>query len=222
MNYLKHAIVQFFNFIHGGVSQVITNPNYSYGIAIILVTVIIKLIIIPLNIKQIRSSLRMSKLQPEIKKIQQKYKNNPQKLQQETMKLYKENNASPMGGCLPMLIQWPILLALYWVFNDLQGISGVSFLWIKDLAKPDIILAVLSGVTTYFSGAMMMSKSSDQSQGKQMNTMNIGMGAFMIFISWRLKSALVLYWAVSNLIQIGMTVVAIKIENNRDTGKVKA
>lgn len=82
MRYLNDAFVQFFKFIHGAVSNVISNPNFSYGIAIILVTLIIRLLILPLNIKQTKSSLRMNELQPEIKKLQAKYKNDPQKLNQ--------------------------------------------------------------------------------------------------------------------------------------------
>ncbi len=82
MKYLNNAFVQFFAFIHAAVSNVISNPNFSYGIAIILVTLIIRLLILPLNIKQTKSSLRMNELQPEIKKLQAKYKNDPQRLNQ--------------------------------------------------------------------------------------------------------------------------------------------
>ena len=85
MKYLNNAFVQFFAFIHAAVSNVISNPNFSYGIAIILVTLIIRLLILPLNIKQTKSSLRMNELQPEIKKLQAKYKNDPQRLNQKTM-----------------------------------------------------------------------------------------------------------------------------------------
>lgn len=207
MQFLNNTLGQFFQFIHSGVSMFITNPNYSYGLAIILFTIIIRIILLPLNIKQTRSQVAMQAVQPEIKKIQDKYKNDPQKAQAEVMKLYKEKGANPMSGCLPMLIQLPILWALFYVFNNLNAIQGVSFLWIKDLHAPDAlkILPILSGVTTYLSSLMMTPANADSAQAKQTSTMNIGMAIFMGFMSWNFKSALVLYWVTNNLIQIGQT-----------------
>jgi YidC/Oxa1 family membrane protein insertase len=221
LQYLNNAFVQFFELVHQGVAGVIPDKNISYGIAIILVTAIIRIILLPLNIKQTRSSIVMSELQPETKKIQEKYKNDPQKSQQEMMKLYKEKGASPLSGCLPMLIQWPIFIALYYVFNNLHGISGVHFLWISDLAKPDskFILPILSGLTTYYSGTLMM-PSGDSAQAKQSTTMNVGMSIFMVFISWKLKSALVLYWVINNSIQIAQTLIMRKVDKNK--GNIKA
>ncbi|MDW8802775.1 membrane protein insertase YidC [Clostridium sp. A1-XYC3] len=218
MQYLNNAFVQFFEFVHQGVFSLFPSKNVSYGIAIILMTLIIRLILLPLNIKQMKSSLVMNELQPETKKIQDKYKNDPQKAQQEIMKMYKERGANPLSGCLPMLIQWPIFIALYYVFNNLHGISGVHFLWIKDLASRDILLAILSGATTYFSGKLMM-PSGNSAQAKQSATMNISMSIFMIFISWSLKSALVLYWVVNNLIQIAQTLVMKKVDINKGSSK---
>jgi YidC/Oxa1 family membrane protein insertase len=216
LQYLNNAFVQFFEFVHQSVSLLFPSKNVSYGIAIILMTAIIRLILLPLNIKQTKSSIAMNELQPETKKIQEKYKNDPQKSQQEVMKLYKEKGASPLSGCLPMLIQWPIFIALYYVFNNLHGISGVHFLWISDLGKRDVVLAVLSGLTTYFSGSLMM-PSGNSAQAKQSATMNISMSIFMIFISWSLKSALVLYWVVNNSIQIIQTIVMKKMGIHKST-----
>ncbi|WP_027626052.1 membrane protein insertase YidC [Clostridium lundense] len=213
MSYLNNALVQFFVYVHKLVANLINDPNYSYGLAIIFVTLIIKVILLPLNIKSIRSSIRMTRIQPEAKKLQDKYKNDPQRAQQEMMKLYKEKGVSPFGGCLPLLIQWPILLALYYVFNNITGINGVTFLWIKDLAKPDIVLAVLAGATQYYAGLIMNpSGGKDNPQGKQAAAMNLYMSLFMIVISWKLKAALVLYWVVSNLIQMGQTILTKKLE----------
>jgi YidC/Oxa1 family membrane protein insertase len=218
LQYLNSAFVQFFELVHQWVTMAIPNKNFSYGFAIILMTLIIRLILLPLNIKQTKSSIAMSELQPETKKIQEKYKNDPQRAQQEMMKLYKEKGANPLSGCLPMLIQWPIFIALYYVFNNLTGINGVHFLWIQDLAKRDIVLAILSGITTYYSGSLMM-PTGDSAQAKQSATMNIGMSIFMIFISWSLKSALVLYWVVNNLIQITQTLVMKKVGISKSTSK---
>jgi len=215
---LKNLFVQFFEFLHQGVSGVITDPNFSYGIAIILMTAIIKVVLLPLNYKQTISMLRMNEIQPEVKKLQDKYKNDPQKSQQEMMKLYKEKGVNPMGGCLPMLIQWPILIALYYVFQSLTGINGVHFLWIKDLgaaATPkDIttwILPLLAGATTYISGRLTTA-TGDSAQAKQASTMNVAMSVFLIVMSWNLSAALVLYWVVSNLFQYGQTIFFKKIK----------
>lgn len=219
MQYLNNAFVQFFEFLHHSVTSVIPNQNISYGIAIILMTIIIRIIILPLGIKQARSSLIMNEIQPEVKKLQEKYKKDPQKAQQEMMKLYKEKGASPFSGCLPLLIQWPILIALYYVFNNLSGINGVGFLWIKDLAKTDMFLAILSGITTYLSGYLMMTSNNNE-QAKQAKTMNIGMSVVMVIMSIEFKAALVLYWVVSNLIQMAQTVVLKKVEMKK--GNIKA
>lgn len=216
MQYLNNAFVQFFEFVHQGVSVMFPSKNVSYGVAIILMTAIIRLILLPLNIKQTKSSIAMNELQPETKKIQERYKSDPQKAQQEVMKLYKEKGANPLSGCLPMLVQWPIFIALYYVFNNLSGISGVHFLWISDLAKRDIVLAVLSGLTTYLSGSLMM-PSGNSAQAKQSATMNISMSIFMVFISWSLKSALVLYWVINNTIQIVQTLVMKKVGIHKST-----
>lgn len=212
MGYINDAFVQFFELIHKSVASVIVSPDLSYGISIILVTLIIRVILLPLSIKQTKSSIAMSEMQPETKKLQEKYKNDPQKAQEELMKLYKERGASPFSGCLPMLIQWPIFVALYYVFNTLTGINGVHFLWIRDLAKADIILAVLSGITTYASGILMMPPSGDTAQAKQTQIMNASMAVFMVFISWKLRAALVLYWTINNVVQILQTVVMKKMD----------
>ena len=215
MRYLNDAFVQFFELIHKGVTVVFVNQDFAYGISIILVTLIIRLILFPLSLKQTRSSFAMAEVQPEAKKLQDKYKNDPQKAQAEVMKLYKEKGASPFSGCLPMLIQWPIFIALYYVFNNLTGISGVSFLWIKDLAKADIILAILSGITTYYSGMLMMPATGESAQAKQTQIMNASMSIFMVFISWKLRSALVMYWVINNLIQVGQTLLIKKWDSKK-------
>lgn len=210
LNYLITPLSSFFTYLHDTlIGSVVTNNNVSYGLAIILFTLIIKTILLPLNIKQVKSSIKMQEIQPEIKKIQEKYKNDPQKVNQEMMSLYKEKGANPFSGCLPLFIQMPILWALYYVFNSLTVIQGVSFLWIPDLYQKDIyyILPILSAGTTYLSTLMMSAgTSTDSAQAKQTGTMNIGMSIFMGFMSLNFKSALVLYWVVGNVFSIGQTI----------------
>lgn len=224
---LNNLFVQFFNSINSFVFNIIPNKNYSYGLAIIILTIIIKALLLPFSVKQIKSSVLMSALQPQLKKLQTKYKSDPQKMQAETMKLYKEKNVNPFGGCILMLIQYPILIALYYVFYSLN-IKGAGFLWITDLAQKASfkdwttwILPVLSGATTYLSGVLTMPPSSDPAQQKQTTTMNAGMSIFFLWMSWNFSAALVLYWTISNLFQmiqskVIITSVTAKLEAEKD------
>lgn len=217
MQFLNGVLSQFFELVHGLIKVVVANPNYSYGLAIILFTIIIRIILLPLNIKQTRSQVKMQEIQPEVQKIQTKYKNDPQKSQQEMMKLYKDNGVSPFSGCLPLLIQMPILFALYYVFNNLKGISGIGFLWLPDLTAKDpyYILPILSFTTQYISTTMFSSQSKDNPQAKQMASMNLFMAGFIGFMSLNFKSALVLYWVVNNLIQMAQTYIMKLVEKKK-------
>ncbi|QGU96751.1 membrane protein insertase YidC [Clostridium bovifaecis] len=221
-NWLNNALVQFFSMIHNGVHSIIGNPNISYGLTIILVTVIIRLVLFPLNYKQIRSQVKMNEIQPELKKVQEKYKNDPQRQQQEVMKLYKDKGVNPLGGCLPLLLQWPILIALYYVFNNLgtiePNIANVTFLGLKLMgtatSNPGTwILPILSGVLTYLSTAIMTPGGGNSAQAKQARNMSVGMSIFITYMSFRFTSALVLYWVTNSLIQIGQTVLMKAIDN---------
>lgn len=201
-NFLSGIFIKFFEAIHGLVQSIISNPDFSYGITIIVFTLVMRVLLLPLSLKQTKSTVRMSAIQPEVKKIQEKYKKDPQKAQQEVMKIYKENNVSPMGGCLPMIVQFPILIAMFYVFQKINY-NGAGFLWLTDLTKPDpfYILPVISGITTYFSTKSMQG-SSDPQAAKQASTMNIGMSIFFTFMSLKFAGALVLYWVINNAIQL--------------------
>ncbi|AAK81656.1 YidC/Oxa1 family membrane protein insertase [Clostridium acetobutylicum] len=228
INALNNLFVQFFDSINKFVYNIVPDKNYSYGLAIIILTIIIKTLLVPFSIKQIKSSVLMNALQPELKKLQTKLKSDPQKLQQETMKLYKEKNVNPFGGCLLLIIQYPILIALYYVFYSLH-IKGIGFLWIHDLSQKATfsnwttwILPIVSGATTYLSGILTMPPSSDPAQRKQTTTMNIGMSIFLLWMSWNFSAALVLYWTVSNLFQMAqskiiITAVTAKLEAEKNS-----
>lgn len=229
MNYLNNLLADFFEYIHGLIQMGVSDTGVAYGLSIIAFTLIIRIIILPLYIKQTRSQLAMQEIQPEVNKLQAKYKNDPQKSQQEMMKLYKEKGVNPFSGCLPLLIQMPILFALYHVFNTLEGIKGVGFLWLPDLAAKDpyYILPVLSVIFTYWSTTMVASKDKDNPQAKQMATMNIFMSGMMGFMAMNLKSSLVLYWVAGSVIQVAQTYVFKKIgeskknKSNENTVKEK-
>ncbi|MBD8045699.1 membrane protein insertase YidC [Clostridium faecium] len=203
--WLGGILGKFFYFLYDIISAGIPNKNISVGLTIILFTIVIRILLLPLSIKQTKASVKMSEIQPKAKALQDKYKNDPQRAQQELMKLYKEEGVSPMGGCLPMLIQFPILIALFYVFSTLDY-QGASFLWVPNLSKPDpyYILPILSTITTYLSSKFMQ-PDGDSEVAKKTSSMNIGMAIFFGFMSLKFQAALVLYWVVNNLIQLVQT-----------------
>src|SRR5690625_3941757 len=147
--------------------------NNSYGLAIVIVTVIIRLILVPLNVKQLKSSQAMQEIQPEIKKLQEKYSSRDQKtqqkLQQETMKLFQKHGVNPLAGCLPIFIQMPILIAMYHAIMRTDAIKAGEFLWFQ-LGSPDPIylLPLIAGGTTFFQQKLMMAGNTTAAQNPQM------------------------------------------------------
>ena len=213
-DFLTVPLERLFFFIQSGIDIIIPNEDLSFGLAIICFTILIKVLLLPLSIKQTKSTAKMGAIGPEVKKVQAKYKSDPQKSQQEVMKLYKENGVNPMGGCLPMIIQMPILFAMFYVFRNLD-LNGAGFLWMKDLTLPDpiYILPVLSMVTTYLSSKLMQPPvAADADKSKQTSTMNVVMAIFMGFMSLNFPGALVLYWVLNNILQVIQTLAINKLE----------
>ncbi|KXG76377.1 Membrane protein insertase YidC [Fervidicola ferrireducens] len=171
----------------------------NYGVAIIVLTALIKLILLPFSFQQFNSIKKMQEIAPLQKKIQEKYKNDKEKLNKELMKLYQEHKVNPMGGCLPLLIQFPFIIALFQLLQS-YNFGNTGFLWIKDLGAPDttFILPILAAVTTYVSSRIGMPQGADSQQ----STMNIVMSAFIGWMATKFPSGLALYWVVSNLLQI--------------------
>jgi YidC/Oxa1 family membrane protein insertase len=178
----------------------------SYGIAIIMLTLIIKLILAPLTAKQIRSMEGMQELQPRIKELQKKYKGNQKKLQAEMGKLYKEMNVNPLSGCLPILIQMPFLVAIFYALREYPYEEAYkSFLWLPSLGDidPTYVLPILSAVSTFaiqkqMTGAQI---ATTEAQAKQQKIMQIGMPLFIGWVSLSFPSGLIIYWVVSNVFQ---------------------
>lgn len=172
-------------------------PNY--GIAIILLTVLVKIVLYPLTNKQMKSMMGMQQIQPKVKEIQDKWKNkDPKKMQEQIMELYKEHNVNPAMGCLPLLVQMPILIALYrslFAFPFVNTAHAV-FLWVPNLSGKDpfFILPVLAGVTTYLQ-SKMTTASSDPTQ----KMMTVTMPIFITWISSTIPAGLALYWVVFNV-----------------------
>jgi len=196
-------------------------PGHDFGVAVIVLTILIKVILYPLGIKAIKSQKALSELQPKVKEVQEKYKNNKEEQTRAIMALYKKEKVSPFSGCLPLLIQLPVLIALYRVFwrglqpeqmvllysfVTLPGIIDPTFFGIVNLAQPNIVLAVLAGVFQFLQVKTSMSKvKSDKKSGfsgQMQKQMQYFMPAFMILILLRLPSAIGLYWLTTTLFTI--------------------
>ena len=198
------ALVEFMRTVLGycfELTQTLGMP--SYGLAILIMTLVIKLILAPVTVKQIKSMRAMQKLQPRMKELQQKYKGNNQKLQEEMAKLYKELGVNPLSGCLPLLAQMPFLIAIFYALQNYPYISPYeSFLWLPSLGDPDPIYVwpVVSALTTFLV-SRQTSPTGDEKAQMQAKVMQIFMPLFIGYISLTFPSGLVIYWTVSNLFQ---------------------
>ena len=194
-------------------------PNY--GVAILLLTLVIKLLFWPLTNKSFQSTAKMQALQPKMKELQAKYKENPQKLNAEMAVLYKKEGVSPLGGCLPLLLQMPIFFALYNLLSTHFELRGASFIagWIGDLSAPDAVvsfapftipllrmeisslrlLPFLMLATTFLQSKVSQSTTPTD---KNMALMTYAMPIVFFFILYNMPSGLVLYWTAQNLLGI--------------------
>ena len=200
--WLCYPLVRVLNFFHGWV------PNY--GVAIILLTILVRLVFWPLTHKSTVGMRRMQEIQPLMKEIQAKYKDNPQRLQQETWALYREHKVNPMTSCLPMFVQIPVFIALFNVLRSAVELRYAPFLWIADLSEPEAlfaswfpfgglnILPILMAVSTGLQSAFTPSTG----DRKQQQMMMVFMPLMMLFMFYSFPSALSLYWFLSNLFSI--------------------
>ena len=184
-------------------------PNY--GVAIILLTILVRILFWPLTHKSTVGMKKMQELQPKMKEIQKKFKDNPQRLQQETWALYREAKVNPMSSCLPMLIQIPVFIALFNVLRSAVELRYAPFLWIADLSEPEglfaaylpfgglNVLPILMALTTGLQSAFTPS-TGDKSQQRMMM---VFMPVMMLVMFYSFPSALSLYWFLSNLFSIG-------------------
>ncbi len=173
----------------------------NWGVAIILLTIVVKLALFYLSDKSYRSMAKMRKLAPKMQQLKERYGDNRQKFSEEMIKLYRKEGTNPMGGCLPMLAQMPIFLALYWVLMESVELRHAPFfLWIEDLsiADPFFILPILYGLTMYLQQKMQPMMTTDPTQAKIMKSMPFIFMVFFIFFA----SGLVLYWVVNTTIGI--------------------
>ena len=186
--------------------------NEGYGLSIVIVTILIRLLILPLSIKQLKSSKAMQEIQPKLQELQKKYSSKDattqQKLQQETMQLFQKNGVNPLAGCLPIFVQMPILIAMYHAIMRTAEISTHNFLWFE-LGSPDYILPILTGAFTFLQQKLMMSTNSASKQNPQMAmqmqvmlyVMPIMIGVMAFFF----PAALALYWVTGNIFMVVQT-----------------
>ncbi|MFI5211082.1 MAG: membrane protein insertase YidC, partial [Gemmatimonadales bacterium] len=178
-----------------GMHQVL---GLSYGIVLIIFGILVKVVLWPLQAKAMRSSMKMQELQPEMKRLQTKYSSDPAKLNTEMMALYKTHNVNPLGGCLPMLLPMPFLLALFVVFQYSIELRGAPFLWLIDLSQHDpyYIIPVVMGLSMY---ATTKVGQIGMPPNPQMTMMVYVMPAMMTFLFAQFPAGLNLYYAVQNI-----------------------
>ena len=210
----------------------------NYGISLIILTVIVKLVLYPLYAKQIKSTANMSEMSEKAQEIQRRYANDREKMNEEMQKLYSETGFNPMSGCLPMLIQFPIIMGLFALLRNpmkympddptLIFANHESFLWIKDLAQPDLwILPIAAGLATFFAFSMnsamnMTQPGANPGQQKAMNA--IMKYFFPLSILWLARSypaGLAIYWAGGQFMQIFFNLRINKIKEQMNAEKEK-
>jgi YidC/Oxa1 family membrane protein insertase len=213
-SFLSKLMLRAMNTIHSLIAPIVPKALGDYAMALVIMTIIIKLLFWPLTQKSTQSMKRMQALAPETKKIQEKYKDDPLKAQKKIMELWKEHKVSPMSGCWPMMIQLPIFFALFRMIPNAIELRGAPFLWACDLSKPDTILAIpglgfplnplpiLMGITMLIQARMQPpSPGMDPAQQAMLKYMPL---IFMVFL-YNQPAGLTLYWTVQNLLTIVQT-----------------
>lgn len=207
--------------VNFGLFHVISVPFYyllkffyaltkNYGFAIILLTILVRLILWWPTQKSYTSMKKMqtgmNKMQPRLKTLKEIYKDNPSKLNEETMKLYREYQINPMGGCLPMLLQMPVFLALYWTLNSAVELKGAEFIWFwTDLSAKDpvYVLPLMMGLSMFVQQKMSTAPAATSEAATQQKMMLYLMPAMLTFFAFMWPSGLLIYWVVSNILAIG-------------------
>jgi len=226
---IKEAIFSGLQFLH--------DMTGDYGVAIILLTVAIRLLMIPLTVKQTRSMYEMQRIQPKIKELQKKYKNDKEKLQEETLKFYQENKVNPFGGCLPLLLQMPVFIALYQVLGGTPDRPGLFLQYVASLSEAQqaaatrfwIILPDLTAtpasiwssgglvsaipyalLVVLFGLSIWLPQMLMPGEGQQKQIAMI-MAVFMLYIGWISPAGVLLYWVTSSVLGIAQQQIQLKL-----------
>ena len=212
--WLKDAVFALLNAVYGLCGD--------WGLAIIIITIIFRVLIFPISAKQIKSSFTMSQLQPKIKELQIKYADDKQRLSEETMKVYADHKYNPLSGCLPMLLQMPIFIILFEVLRGYLPKEASFYTFIANLTIapkdvfsftpegiiatiPYILLVLIFSVSTLI--PMLLQKNAEQ----QVKTMGIFMSIFMLWIGWTSPAGVLLYWDISSIFGISQQLISQKL-----------
>jgi YidC/Oxa1 family membrane protein insertase len=230
----QDAVMQFGFFIFAFCAKILTTlmtwvhglmPHLagSWGLAIILTTLILKIVFLPLTLTASKSAKRMQKIQPEMQAMKEKYKDNPQKMQKETMELFKKHKVNPMGGCLPILITIPFFFGFFTMLQSTAQLRFEPFLWAQDLSAPDTItqifgfplniMPILMGITSIIQMRLTPQPTTDNVQAKMFKFMPY----MFILFCYGYPSALALYWTVGNIFTIGQQLVINRMKDPMDT-----
>lgn len=209
----------------------------DWGLAIIIVTVIFRVLISPLMHKQTKSSYQMQKVQPLIQEIQRKYSNDPTRMQQEMQKLYAEVKFNPLAGCLPMLLQMPIFIALFQVLREMATRVGDTTYEFYNIVPnlvmspseafgqgigtfvPYLVLMLIFAGATFLPMILMQRGQKDNPQRNQTLIMSGVMSLFMLWISWGSPAGVLLFWGTSSLLAIAQQQISLRLMKRRDAEK---
>lgn len=231
MTFLGNLLGGLLKFVYDMVSNIGAEPeNFSfYAMAIIITTIIFKLILLPVGLSQSRSSRKMNEIQPKMKELQTKYKNDPQTLQLKMSQLYKEEKYNPASGCLILLVQMPIIFAFFKVMREpakfVFTTPGVyetinkTFLWIPNLENPDPYmwgLPLLAALTTFLQSKTMSAATTDPAQQSTQKMMNTFLPIMIFFAARGFAAGLALYWVLSNTFTIVQQMIS-----NKSVSKAK-
>jgi len=234
---LKTALFATLNYFYGWV--------HDYGVAIMLLTVAVRVVMLPLTVKQAKSMHEMQRIQPKLKELQEKYKNNKEKLQEETLKFYQEHKVNPFGGCLPTLLQMPVLIALYQTLGGTPDKPGPFLKYIASLGPAQaeaakrfwIILPDLTktpkamfsevgviGALPYLLLVVLFALSlyvpqAMQSTDRQQRTIGLYMAAMMLFFGWSVPAGVLVYWVTSSILQVAQQYIVTRAYSTKEEKK---
>jgi YidC/Oxa1 family membrane protein insertase len=206
------------------------NPAYSYGLAVILLAFLLRILMHSLNRKAMKSMWKMQALQPLIQDLQERYRDDPQRLNAEIWKLYREHGVNPLGGCLPLLLQLPVLFWVYYgVLHYRFQFAKASFLWVKNLAQPDYPLFALYLATFFASTFFMSTPTQDPNQRQQQILMNVMFVVMFAVFFHSFPAAFILYWLSFQVFYIGESLLmkrvyyreALPVREVNETGEEK-
>ncbi|WLR53307.1 membrane protein insertase YidC [Bacillus tianshenii] len=205
--FFNHYFVYSFSRLIMGAAHILGG---SYGIAIIVITLLIRFFLLPLNLSQYKQQKRMQILKPKMDEIKEKYdktkKDDQAKQQQEIMKLFQQEGVNPLSGCLPMIVQLPILMAFYYAIARTQEIAVHNFLWFSlGQADPIHILPIIAALTTFTQ--VKLSQAQMEAANPQMRVMQVMMPIMIFTFALKMPAALPLYWIVGNVFMILQTVI---------------